>query len=505
MVIRLRAEHVRVRRALLLDLRQLRLKLSVHGGEPRGGVVTAAAAAAAAAQRRGRRRRQRERRRVGVGDGAGVARAAARVERLVHVPLAHNRLHHGLRLLLPALQVVQRLARLALDLVNLRLVLLLEPRALLLLVQGQRADHRELALVLVLQLLDALEVHQLGGHHRGGVHGGARDARGNARPRPGLFQLGHFVQQELHLPRQVRRLRLERARLAVLVPRVRDVALCLSLHAAQLDGGLLETRAHLGVRGNRALVLLPLLRQHRRALLQLGDHAVHRALQPLALEALGAPGVGGFRVLRVQLSHAQVLPAQRRRRRVRQLHRQQRAARAPGSGGGARLFVRVERRRRERVFVPGADARGGGDAPVEVELRLGERLLRRQPFLSLRRELARVLLLELAQVVAERLQNPLELLRLAAAALCLRLVQLSQPLGRDELFVEVRFGRRRRLARRLELFSALQRRRLGGDLRLLRGGQVALRGGSLALRLLQGLRAGERLSARRLARAQQLL
>ena len=90
-------------------------------------------------------------------------------------------------------------------------------------------------------------------------------------------------------------------------------------------------------------------------------------------------------------------------------------------------------------------------------------------------------------------QYTLQLLRLVAAALRLRLVQLSQPLAGDELLVEVRSAAAA-ASRRLELLRALQSRRLGGDLRLLRGDELALRGGSLALRLLQRLGTGERLA-----------
>ena len=118
------------------------------------------------------RRRRREGHRRGVRRRRAAGNRRGRVERLVHVALARHRVHHGLGLALASLDLLHRLGRLGAELGGFSLVLILEPLAELLLVRAEGADDLELTPVLLLELGDVPEVHELCGDDRGGVAGG---------------------------------------------------------------------------------------------------------------------------------------------------------------------------------------------------------------------------------------------------------------------------------------------------------------------------------------------
>ena len=185
--VRLCTKELRVRGGFLLVLGEVRAELLDERGEAR-----LRGRAAAAAATRGKRLGETRRRRLGESHrgvvrvrDAARSRAGGDVQRLVHVALAHDRLHHGLRLRLSRLELVQRRLRLRLDSLHLRAVLLLEPRAEILLVRAQRPDHLQLAPVLFLELGDVPEIHQLRRDDRRGV--ARRGPRRRGRPdRPPL-------------------------------------------------------------------------------------------------------------------------------------------------------------------------------------------------------------------------------------------------------------------------------------------------------------------------------
>ena len=275
----------------------------------------------------------------------------------------------------------------------------------------------------------------------------ARDGRSPpGRPRPATLERRRLVQEQLHLSRQIRALRLERLRASRGVSLLRRRAFRLRLESSKFHRRVFEPGAHLGVRGDGAIVLRLLFRQHRRAHLQLSHHAVHGGLQPAALHALLAPGVRRFRVFGVEFRRGEIFASERRRRRVGKSRGEKRAGDASGRRRDTFPVRERERgrydrvlRRREGVLVLVHRIRhSGGDAVVEVALLGDERLLRLllPPALLLRRALR--LLLHLAQVVAKLRQDTLQLRRLLRARVRLCLVQLGETLGGEQFLLEVR-------------------------------------------------------------------
>ena len=320
-----------------VELRELLGGVGVGGPGREGGVFRLG-------ERRRRRRRQRHRR--GVGGGGSSRDRRRRVQRLVHVPLARHRVDHGLCLARTSFDVLDGLFSLGSEFSRFGFVFIPESLPELLLVRAECADDLELPFVLLLERRDVLEVHERRGDHRGGVARG--DGLGRERARRSPLELGDLVEQQLNLPGEVRGLRLQALRHALVVPLIRRVRPSVRLHPPEFDGGIFQAQTHLGVSRDGAFVLPPLLREHRRALLELLEHAVDGRLEPPALGALFAPRVRSLGVLGVELRHREILAAEGRGRRVGKTHGEQRARLPP-----ARRAVVAQRRRGERVLVGG--------------------------------------------------------------------------------------------------------------------------------------------------------
>ena len=114
-------------------------------------------------------------------------------------------------------------------------------------------------------------------------------------------------------------------------------------------------------------------------------------------------------------------------------------------------------------------------------------------------------LLDLREVIAERLQDAFELGGLRASCVGLFLVQLREPFGGDEFFVEVRLGLCGGFAGAAEFLVGARRRRGCPGRFFLRAAQVPDGTRAVLLELLELVRRRQRIRRRRLPRCEQFV